>query len=268
MKKSNFYGSIIFLSIIGLSVFIFLQGTVTDLTKIGMSIFSMPANAFGDSRTFLETQQNISENYVSIEQQRLQNELLSQNINAIKEENKKLKEQINIGNTLTDFDLKYGTVIVRNPDNWENSFVIDRGSLDGVKMDAAVLSNGGLVGRITEVYETTSVVSLLTSNISNAIGVHCVSYDTNLKQVSGLTTKYEKDSQYLVFQPTSDSTIAPDSLVTTSGFGGVFPAGLPVGKIKFADVNLQYKSNKSQYFVTPTADFNQISIIMIAQKKG
>lgn len=75
-----------------------------------------------------------------------------------------LKEQLELDNTLTDYEKINANVISRSPDNWQDTLVIDVGKNDGVDVNMAVMAKGGLVGRVIEVSGRTSKIELLTSD--------------------------------------------------------------------------------------------------------
>lgn len=265
-QKKSFYGFTGFLAIIGLVVFIAFQGIVSDITSLGMYVFSMPSLTYKDAREFLISQEEMSKNYDAIKKQQEQYEILSQNMNAIKEENRKLKDTLQIGNTFTDFNLEYANVSIRSVDDWQNTLIIDKGETSGIKENMAVIANGGLIGRILHVSKTTATVSLLTSKSTDRSSVHALAADTSQKQIAGIVSTYEKDNRWLVFQPTDNASFSTDQVVTTSGLGGVFPNGIPLGKI-VSGSNANYQNNKQQYLIEPYANFNQISVVMIAKLK-
>lgn len=265
-QRNSFYGFMSFLAIIGLIIFVGLRGVISDVTSVGIYIFSMPSITYRDAREFLIAQDEMAKNYDVIKKQKEQFEILSQSMNAIKEENKKLKETLNIGSTFTDFNIEYANVNIRSAEDWHNTLIIDKGAASGIKENMAVIANGGLIGRILSVSQTTSTVSLLTSKSTDRSNVHSLAADTAQKQVAGIVSPYENESQWLVYQPTEKAAFSSDQIVVTSGLGGVFPNGIPIGKIAGTS-NTDFQNNKQQYLVKPLADFNQISVVMVAKLK-
>jgi rod shape-determining protein MreC len=119
-------------------------------------------------------------------------------------------------------------IIGRDPSVWFDSSIINRGSLDGVGLNMAVVTDGGLVGRVTAVSPLTSQVDLITRDKSGIGAVIGQIGDSNaLGVVSGTSKKDLLDMKYVpgyidvqVGQP-----------VFTSGQDGIFPPGLKVGEI-------------------------------------
>src|SRR5688572_30115364 len=62
-------------------------------------------------------------------------------------------------------------IIGRDPSVWFDSSIINRGSLDGVKLNMPVVANGGIVGRVTAVSPLTAQVDLITRDKSGVGGI-------------------------------------------------------------------------------------------------
>lgn len=108
---------------------------------------------------------------------RIQNLRLSEQISrydtAVRE-NERLRELLNLKHSLSYSDsLVAGTVIGHDFDRIVNSLIIDIGSLDGVRKNMAVITAGGLIGKIYDVYPFSSSVQIikdLNSRVSATTG--------------------------------------------------------------------------------------------------
>jgi len=116
-------------------------------------------------------------------------------------------------------------VIGRDPSNWSNSLIIDKGSSSGIKTNMAVISTRGLVGRIVEAGKLSSKALLIT--------------DPNLKV--GVFIRRNRQGGILTGRPPGrckiiyislDSDVKPGDKVMTAGFGSVFPKGILIGEIE------------------------------------
>lgn len=124
--------------------------------------------------------------------------------------------------------LKPANVVMRDPANWWRTVQIDVGSRDGIQTNQPVLTPEGLVGRIASVSYLNSQVVLIgdrdcrvSARIENAthdVGVLTASdpLETSLVQLSYLSSSASLKSGQDVF---------------TSGLGGVYPPGIPIGKV-------------------------------------
>lgn len=138
-------------------------------------------------------------------------------------ENRRLAALLSLSTTVEPRGLA-ARVIARAPSTWQQRLVIDRGTRAGIARDSVVLCPQGLVGRVLSASPNTAVVSLLTDMGQTAGVLDQRSRSPGVLMGQGETTL---TLQYLPQQV--DFRIG--DLVVTSGFGGVFPKGLPVGRV-------------------------------------
>jgi rod shape-determining protein MreC len=117
-------------------------------------------------------------------------------------------------------------VIAQDPLSMVQSVSVDRGSDDGVAVDAPVITWRGLAGRVVEVHPTSAKVLLLT-DVNSAVSARI---QEPTSRATGLIRGVGDGRLLLQFVPRTD-TLRTGDLVITSGIGGGFPAGLVVGKI-------------------------------------
>jgi len=115
-------------------------------------------------------------------------------------------------------------VVGRDVSRWFGTLLVDRGSRDGVRRNAPVVTADGVVGRVIEVTLTTSRVLLIVDSRS-AVGA-LVQRSRDLAVVEGRSER-TLHLKYL----SRTAQVEPGDLVVTSGQGGVFPKGLVVGRI-------------------------------------
>jgi len=128
----------------------------------------------------------------------------------------------------TTWKLKLARVVLREPSNWWRTIQIDLGSRDGLRVNLPVLTLDGLVGRIGSVSLTRSQVVLLGDpNCKVSARVENASRDTGIIGASGPLGSEFVELGFL----SRDASLKPGQNVATSGEGGIFPAGIPVGKI-------------------------------------
>lgn len=112
----------------------------------------------------------------------------------------------------------------RGPDNWYEQVTIDKGSRDNVQKGSAVITSQGVVGQITEVKESTSIVRLVTDP---ELKMGVVMQRINLPGV--LRGNY-KNPAVIEYIPVGSAVDIGDK-VTCLGNGGIFPPGHPVGTV-------------------------------------
>ena len=123
---------------------------------------------------------------------------------------------------------KLARVITRDPANWWRTVEIDEGSHDGITPNLPVLTPDGLIGRVSSVGLTRSQVILIGDpNCRVSVLVENATQDTGILSASGPLNSSLADLTYLA----SGANLKSGQRVLTSGIGGVFPKGIPVGAI-------------------------------------
>lgn len=241
----------------------FFQRVVNDLTGGVAKVISIPTNAVGNRANSLANLLNtFSENKA------LKSKLdgYAQNkvkLQTVEEENQSLKKQLQLKNTLTDYQTISAVTISRSPTTWNSQLVIDKGAKSGLKKGMPVLGDSGIIGLITEVNTVNSKVSLIsdTSEDTNhiAITVKDSAGDTN-----GILTDYDADKKLLVMGSVANqATMNKGDMVVTSGLGGLVPAGLLVGKI--ADVTTDSYGLSKKIYIEPSSDLSKITSVLVAK---
>ena len=178
---------------------------------------------------------------------------LSKNYNFeyILEENKRLKSTIEETNILTSEII--GKVLVDKKSPFLRSVIINKGSKDRVELGMAVMDKSYLIGKVVEVSFTTSRVLLL-SDLNSKVPVDIM--PNNIQSILSGTGDNEGVIQYTRQQ----ELIEENAIVFTSGAGGLFKSGIPIGKI-FKDSS----NNKTR--VSFFSDFSQLRYVKIISFK-
>lgn len=170
----------------------------------------------------------------------------------LQSENQSLRALLNL-----KVDKKYDHVSARVLSDAGNTYlkslVVIAGASDGVQKESAVLSAQGLIGRIIDVGDKTSRILLIT-DINSRVPV--VVEDTGQHAIMAGSND---DLPRLIHLP-QDSEISEGAHVITSGYGGVYPRGLPVGRVVM--------TKQGKLGVMLFADFNALQIVRILQEKN
>ncbi|PLT32400.1 rod shape-determining protein MreC [Bacillus sp. V5-8f] len=154
------------------------------------------------------------------------------------------------------------TVIGRNPSRWHEVITINKGTLHGVKPNMAVETSGGLIGKVKSSNKFTSSVQLLSSmDPKNRISAIIQGNEDAYGVIEG----YDQKTQLILLKRIPfDKKVQKNSNVITSGYGGIFPRGLVVGKV--VDVKIdQYGLNQTAY-IKPATDFYDIRNVMVVKR--
>jgi rod shape-determining protein MreC len=128
----------------------------------------------------------------------------------------------------TSWKLKLANVITRDPANWWQTVQIDLGSRDGVQTNFPVLTTDGLVGRVSSVSFTHAQVILVSDpNCRVSAIVENPAHDIGVISAGGPIDNSLVELGYL----SSNANLKPGQNVLTSGLGGIFPKGIPIGQI-------------------------------------
>jgi len=187
----------------------------------------------------------------------------------LKKENEELKLQIESSKGLTeenqrlkallDFKAQSKLVVLpariigRDPSIWFDSSIIDRGSLDGVKLNMPVVANGALVGRVTAVSPLTAQVDLITrdkSGLGAVIGE--IGASTVLGVVSGTSKRDLLEMKYV----SGSTDVQVGQSVFTTGQDGIYPPGIKVGDI--VQIISGSATTPHQIFIQPSAKLGSI----------
>lgn len=151
-------------------------------------------------------------------------ELLRQKIEEYKfisDENNRLKDVLNFRKSVP-FATIAAQVVGRDPSNWANSIIIDKGYDKGIRPNRAVLSAGGLVGRVLEVGANSSKILLITDPNSR-VGVMI----QRNRQGGVLTGR--PDGKCRMIYIALDSDVVKGDRVITAGYGTIFPKSIVAG---------------------------------------
>ena len=237
---------------------------ISILTLIGLTVFlalntnKLPvvSNMFNTVNTILKTNEEnkiLKSRFERFEQQIATKQLLEQ-------ENKVLKDIIKATVTLKKqgYNPIQGTVISRDMTNKDNFLTISKGQKEGIKKNMIVLSTDGVIGRVVEVDTNSSEVQLLSGEDARVNSVAATLKEN--KKVLGIIRGYDQEEKGFLLSDINEK-VEIGSTVITSGLGGVYPAGLEVGKITSAKYNQNVTSNT--YSVKPSADFVNITEVII-----
>jgi rod shape-determining protein MreC len=148
-------------------------------------------------------------------------------------------------------------VIGSSGSDLSRSIYIDKGENAGLKPDMAVITAGGIVGKVWIVYPSTSLVLMINDQSS---GVGALLEKSRLQGVLRGTP----DGELILERVMSDETVAPGETVLSSGGDQIFPKGLPVGTVsKVSPGREMFLSIR----VKPAADLNRIEEVLVVTEK-
>ncbi len=232
--------------------------TVVPLQK-GISIVG--ENLYSKKELFKQVNELVDQNNKLMEQV---NELTIQNNKLLQDtiELNSLLKLYELDQTYSDYPKTGARVISGSTGNWFSTFIIDKGSNDGLQVGMNVLAGGGLVGRITEVGANWSRVLSIIDDTSN---VSCMVLTTNDHlMVSGSLANMENG--YIVFNQLSENAknVEVGDKIVTSNISDVYLPGIPVGNISYMEKDSNHLSVSG--YITPSVNFDHISEVLVITK--
>ncbi|MFB7301869.1 rod shape-determining protein MreC [Heyndrickxia sporothermodurans] len=235
---------------------------VRDVVGFGQSIVAIPTHGISN---FIESVKDIQNTYT--ENKKLKARLdelpkITGEIADLKSENEELKKILKKQDDLRNFSSIQATIISRNPDHWYEQISINKGGSSGVKKNMAIMTSKGLLGKVINTSPSFSTVELLSSsNPKNRISAEVLSK----KREYGLIQGYDEEHKVLLLKTIDyDVSIKKGDIVNTSGLGGIFPKGLPIGTVEklVPDEN----GLTQTAWVKPYADFYDIENVQILER--
>ena len=219
----------------------FVQSPVTTISASVSNYFSSIANlrSAQDENTLLK--QRVQELEVELRQK-----------DGLSNENERLRSLLQLKDD-SKYKVLSARIIGRDPSAWFNASIINRGSLDGVLLNMPVVTDGGIVGRVTAVSPLTSQVDLITYSKSGVGGIVGEVGATNALGVVVGTGK--TDILEMKYVP-GTAEVEVGQPIFTTGQDGIYPAGLKIGEI----VNVVRGSAKTEHKIEirPAAKLNSM----------
>jgi rod shape-determining protein MreC len=210
--------------------------------------------AFGVWATYLDWKNVRTENYhLREENQRLRVEALV--VTETREENRRLRRLLDLRTRLPMNTLP-GEIIAREWGGWVRSLTVNRGRGDDIRRLTAVISPDGLVGRVVEVRLGTSVVQVLTDPAST-VGAHVLR-----TRMPGIVEGEPRGTVRFKYMA-RDGALAVGDLVVTAGQGGLFPRGVPIGRVRKLDPDQPTSALFHHAILEPVVDLARLDEVLL-----
>ena len=155
-------------------------------------------------------------------------------------------------------------VVNTDSNSMTQNFTIDKGKKDGIEVNDIILqavgdSNyyTGLVGKVTEVYQTTARVETINSKSNDVSFVNSKSGDYGV--IDRFTQKTIQGYMLDV-----DSEVEDKDVLLTSGLGGVYPEGIYIGTV--SNVTMSQDALKKNITLNSPVDFSHLYRVLILKK--
>ena len=215
---------------------------------------------------------NRSDELVQIRDLIAENESLREQLDELTIENTRLQQdryELTNLRELYSLDAQYDEyektgahIIARDAGNWFHSFVINKGSQDGIAVDMNVMAGSGLVGRIVDVGPNWSKVKAIIADDSNVSAMVLSSSDNMI--VSGNLKLYASGVIEFEQLVDSDSVVVEGDKIVTSNISDKYLPGILVGYI--STINQDANNLTKSGYITPAVDFEHLEEVLVVME--
>lgn len=152
-------------------------------------------------------------------------------------------------------------VLAIQPSAYFHTLLLDKGRADGVRTQMVALTDQGVVGVVYTVTENTSHVLLLTDPKAS-VGARIQRAESRAVGVC----RGRGDEYLLLTFLSKDADVRVGDVVVTSGLGGVYPAGIPIGVVE--RVREQLQAGMREALVKPFVHFWQLEEVLLVRAGG
>lgn len=186
------------------------------------------------------------------ENQRLRVEALA--VTETMAENERLRRLLRLRERLPLATLA-GEVIAREWGGWVRSLTVNRGRDANVSRMTAVIVPEGLIGRVVDVRPRSAVIQVLTDPAST-VGAHMVRTRTQ-----GIVEGDARGTLRFKYLSREGTDVQVGDVVVTSGVGGLFPRGIPIGRVRAVDNRGSALFSFAQ--LAPAVDFGKLDHVLL-----
>ena len=200
-----------------------IRATVTDTVTPILDALSRPTEAVANAVDDLEAIRDLRAENSQLREENARLLEWQQAARELHAQNESLRALLNFAPTPPPAQIT--ARVIGDPGGpFPQSVLLNIGTRDGVRKGQAVISGEGLIGRVAQVGARSTRVLLLTDINSRIPAV------IETSRARGFLTGDNGDQARLLFLPVN-AIVAPGERVVTSGHGGVFPPGLPIGVV-------------------------------------
>ncbi|NUN93189.1 MAG: rod shape-determining protein MreC [Verrucomicrobiae bacterium] len=183
-------------------------------------------------------------------------------VGELERENREFRLMLDFKNR-SEFKLVPAKIVERDPSNWWNSVLVDRGAADGITRDLPVLTIEGLVGKVVEVMQNHARVLLIVDENCKVSAWLKESGYYGIVQGNALAGGSKAQCRMLFVDRFAQ--LKPNDKVYTSGLGGVFPKGILIGSLAAAEAtdDPRAASLYQSLAITPAVDLARMDEVFI-----
>ncbi|MDD7738731.1 MAG: rod shape-determining protein MreC [Lachnospiraceae bacterium] len=209
--------------------------------------------------------------FQSVQKLSAENEELKQKVKELTEENnrlalgqeelERLQDLYELDQSYSEYDKVAAQVISKDPGNWYSTFVINKGTNDGIQKDMNVISDGGLVGIVTEVNSNSATVRSIIDDSSSVSAMTASTQDNCI--VTG-DLRLMDEGKIAFSQMNTNDTVAVGEKIVTSNISEKYLKGILIGYISEVTEDSNHLTNKG--YIIPVVDFQHVSEVLVIKE--
>ncbi|TCW60192.1 rod shape-determining protein MreC [Treponema sp. J25] len=264
----------VFVGLTGFSFLLLLfsaRSFFVDFREIGFSTFSGVRNIVHKATNFVsETIKSVQElgnlkkEYLALLEKVEEYERIQRDSVYIKRENEQLKELLGFSKTIP-YRYFVAEIIGKEPDNLFSSFVVNKGTTEGIKKNMAVIAyqdgERGLVGKVIQVgLHESLVMPIYDSNsfVSSRL------LDSRYEGIVNGQGSAQKTVVMRYVKKRAKDEIQIGSMVITSGLSDIYPPDIPIGRVE--RMIIQDYETSITLELAPVIDFSKLEYVFIVDK--
>ncbi len=239
------------------------EKAIKDAVLTVQKVISYPIDFIANKIDENSEKDKMYDEYNRLKEQLAQNEIYKIENEELKKQLSEMKKLLSINDTLAEYTYMNATVIGRDLGYFYDTITINKGEHDGVTLDMPVVIGGKLIGKVISTTTFNSTVRLITAtDVVDKISVKIKTQDT---YVYGILSRYDATNNTYIIEGISHATkIENGSIVTTTGMGDIFPAGIVIGKVTGVTTDSFDLSNVLE--VKSDVNFDSIDFVTILKR--
>ena len=232
---------------------------LTVTTTPVLFLADLPGKLWGTASEVVLSRAELLEENASLKAKNLILEQKVQKLASLTAQNISLRELLN-SSELVDEQVLVAEVVGVDPDPFKHMVIINKGSRDGVFEGQALLDAHGVMGQVVEVSPVSSRVMMITDTSAR------IPVQNNRTKYRAIAAGVGKSDQMEMLHIPDTEDVQVGDLLTTSGLGGVYPEGFPLGTVKKVEHNPG--GSFATVEITPMAETMRSRLVLLVFRNG
>lgn len=234
------------------------QGLTVIATPV-LFLADLPGKLWGTATEVVVSRAELMEENASLKAKNLILEQKVQKLAALTAQNIRLRELLN-SSELVDEQVLVAEVVGIDPDPFKHMVIINKGSRDGVYEGQALLDAHGVMGQVVEVSPVSSRVMMITDTSAR------IPIQNNRTKYRSIAAGVGQSNQMEMMHIPDTEDVQVGDLLTTSGLGGVYPEGFPLGTVQKVEHNPA--GSFATVLITPMAETMRSRLVLLVFREA